>query len=78
MAVTDPTGNTYRFTPDAVGRTVETIDALGFRTSFALNARDQQEQITDAAQGVARLEYDLRGNLTKVKNQNNQVIQQNT
>ena len=77
-AVTDPLGNTHRLTPDAVGRTIETIDALGYRTGFDLNARDQREQVTDATQGVVKLAYDIRGNLTKVTNQNNEVIQTNT
>ena len=78
IAITDPTANTYRFNSDVIGRTVETVDALGFRTGFFLNTRDQREQIVDARLGVLDLEYDIRGNLKRVTNQNGRLIQENT
>lgn len=78
IAVTDPLGNARRMTTDNAGRTIEVTDAAGFSTHFALNARDQQELITEPTQATVKLAYDARGNLAKVTNQNNQAIETNT
>ncbi len=78
VAITDPLGNTRRVTPDNAGRAIEVTDASGYSTQFTLNARDQQDIITEPTQATVRLEYDIRGNLTQVTNQNSQAIEINT
>lgn len=78
VANTDPLGNTRRVANDAVGRMIEETGASGYSTGYELNARDQQELITQPDQSTVKFEYDVHGNLWKVTNQNNQIIETNS
>ncbi|MBA3582901.1 MAG: RHS repeat protein, partial [Gammaproteobacteria bacterium] len=78
ISLKNPLGHTVHFKSDGVGRTIQITDALGFASDVTLNTRNQHIEVKDPAGGLIKLEYDARGNLAKVWNQNNQLIQTNT
>jgi RHS repeat-associated protein len=62
-SITDRLSNVTNTFTDGAGRTVTRTDALGNRTQFVYNSRNQVTQITDPKGGITSFTYDLNGNL---------------
>jgi len=64
----DSLGNESALEPDLVGRTVRSVDALGYATLTEYNAFDQVINITDAKLGITQYNFDGKRDLRGVVN----------
>ena len=70
--ITNPLSHTTRFTHDATGNLISVTDPLSHTTQFTYDAEDRVLSITNARLNTTQFSYNSKGNLTTLRDANNQ------